>query len=231
MIYNHDFMLGVFAGLILGDGYLGKGKTKHYFEIKSINEDFIQLITNVINNSYYKFNYTVSTIPPHYSCGCNHKECWVLNIASDPFFNELYDNSFSDSGRIVTNKLLSYLNPIGIAMWYMSDGYICLVGKESGTIKNRRIDICTDRYKLEDVNKIKEYFINNYSIDFSVITRGTTYRLRVRQVDYEKFIDLISLYIVESMSKKLYLGYPKKPLWMSNNGWEFQEFVKNKLHP
>jgi hypothetical protein len=63
---------------------------------------------------------------------------------------------------VISEKALNWLNPEGLANWFMSDGYITLVGKTKGIIKDRRVEISTDRYKKEDLLKIQNYFKTNY---------------------------------------------------------------------
>jgi hypothetical protein len=105
----------------------------------------------------------------------------------------------------------------------MSDGYICLVGKNKGNIYNRRIDICTDRYYEEDVDLIIKHFKDKFDLECSKNKRNKTYRTRIKNVSYEKFIDIIKPYIVDSMKYKMYLGYTNQPKNLSDKAWEFQQ--------
>ena len=107
----------------------------------------------------------------------------------------------------------------------MSDGYVCLVGKERGNITKRRVDICTDRYTLENISMICEELSRKFNISFHPIKRGNFYRIRLKTEDYCKFINIIKPYIVPSMMYKLYLGYQKQPKWMSDSDWEFQNSI------
>lgn len=225
---NSSELKGYLTGLILGDGMIDRGVTKRAFYIKSINYDFIEKIKNDLE-SCTNFDINISFTPAHYSCGCNYKDNWQLRIKAHPYFNKKYHYFYDDyRRRIITSESLRWLTPNGIANWYMSDGYICLVGKTKNKIWNRRVDICTDRYKKEDIEKIIVYF-DNIGIKLSLVKRGKFYRVRIMTESYERFIWLILPYIVPSMRYKLYLGYEAQPKWMSNDMWRLQENLKSAI--
>ena len=137
---------GFLTGLLIGDGHIDKGVTKRAFRIKSIDIRFIEKIKEELD-SCTPFHTYVTYTPQHYSAGCNHKDSWELNVKAHPYFNKIYHKFYNDyRKRIITKYIPKYMTPYGIATWFMSDGYTCLVGKTKGNIKSRRIDFCTDRY-------------------------------------------------------------------------------------
>lgn len=222
---------GYLTGLILGDGTIGKGVTKRNFQIKSINYQFIEEIKKNLE-SCTPFDISIRFIPAHFACGCNHKDAWELTIKSHPYFNKKYHYFYDDyRKRRISTEVLNWLTPWGIANWYMSDGYICLVGKTKGFIRSRRIDFCTDRYKKEDVEKIQHMFQNKFGIITSIIKRNDTYRIRVIKESYCDFIELIEPYIIPDFMYKLYLGYENKPYWMTEKTWSIQEKIKKRDYP
>ena len=227
---NSSELKGFLTGLILGDGMIDNGINKRGFEIASINKDFIDMIDYEISScSGFKSN--IKYTPEHYSCGCNHKECWRYRIVAHPYFCKIYHHFYDDHrNRVVSKWALNWLNDRGLANWYMSDGYVCLVGKSKGMIRDRRIDFCTDRYCLTDIYKIQKCFKEKFGIETSVIKRDRFYRLRVNKSSYETFIMTIYPYLVPSMLYKIYLGYEKQPIWMSDELWVIQEDL-NSANP
>lgn len=224
---NSTELKGFLTGLILGDGSIDKGINKRSFSIKSINKDFIDNIYNEIK-SCSGFKSKIKYTPAHYSCGCNHKESWEYRIVSHTYFNKIYHYFYDDyRNRIITAQSLKWLTPYGLANWYMSDGYVCLVGKTKGLIKDRRVDICTDRYALNDIQKIQVFFKSEYNISTNIIKRDKYLRLRINKSSYETFFMLICPYLVPSMRYKAYLGYEQQPIWMSNDLWAIQEDLKS----
>lgn len=224
---NSSELRGFFTGLILGDGSIDSGVHKRSFNIKSINYEFITLIKQVIDSNT-PFKYKIKNVKSYIKDGVKHKEYWEIRIEAHPYFNKLYNNFYNDSRhRKIYSETLNWLNPIGLAMWYMSDGYICLVGKTKNFIRSRRIDICTDRYYKEDVELMLQILKSKFNLECSIIKRDKFYRIRINNNSYEKFIEIISPYIVPSMQYKLYLGYFNKPNNLSEKAWEYQKYLQS----
>lgn len=220
---------GYLTGLIFGDGYIDKGVTKRAFAIKTINKDFAYKIKKDLD-SCSPFDTKIIYHPARYNCGCNHKENWEVRTKAHPYFVKKYHHFYDDyRHRIASKESLSWLTPQGLANWYMSDGYICLVGKQKNEIRSRRMDICTDRYSKETVQNMIYSLKNKFNLNCSLIKRNSTYRIRIKSTSYQSFIDLIYPYIVPSMQYKLYLGYQTQPRCLDNTGWELQKYLHSAI--
>jgi len=218
---------GYLTGLIYGDGFIDGGVTKRAFEIKSINEDFILKIYSDLS-SCSNFKISITEHPASFRGNVNRKKYWSLRISSHPYFAKKYHHFYDDyKHRICSTESMGWLNEAGLANWYMSDGYVCLVGKRSGIIRDRRVDICTDRYSLETINKLVKMLKNKFNISSSLNKRGNTYRIRIAKKSYEDFFNIIRPHIVDSMQYKLYLGYEQQPIWMSDMNWQRQINLKS----
>lgn len=223
---NTSELKGYLTGLIIGDGHIDNGVTKRSFRIKSISKDFIDKIYEDLSScntfKIYVQQYKEYTDKNN----THHKQSWELVIAAHPYFSKKYHHFYNDyRKRIVTKDAINWLTPNGLANWYMSDGYVCLVGKESGNIKQRRVDISTDRYSLDNIRMIQNELLKKFDLEFRIIKRGNFYRMRLTTKDYCKFINIIKPYIVPSMMYKLYLGYQEQPKWMEDSDWEFQNSI------
>jgi len=224
---NSSELRGFLTGLILGDGMIDKGVHKRAFRIKSIHQDFINNIAEEIE-SCSGFKSKVIYTPEHYSGWCNHQENWEYIILAHPYFTKIYNNFYDDyRHRIITREALDWLTPYGLANWYMSDGYVCLVGRSKGTITDRRVDFCTDRYTYDDIKTIQDALLENYDIKTSLVKRGKFTRLRIKKESYNIFFSLIIPYLVPSMLYKAYLGYECQPAWMSDELWSIQVDLKS----
>jgi hypothetical protein len=222
---NSSELRGYLTGLIFGDGRIDGGNTKRAFTISSIYKDFIDEIQSNLE-SCTNFKISIKHIPEHNSGGCRHKDAWILRVQAHPYFAKKYHHFYDDfRHRVASKESLEWLTPHGLANWYMSDGYICLVGKTKGRIWNRRIDICTDRYSKATIESMCAALKRSFNLDSSIIKRGEFYRIRIRQASYNDFIRLVSPYIVPSMRHKLYLGYEEKPYWMGDDVWEIQKEI------
>ena len=219
---------GYLTGLLIGDGSIGRGVTKRSFEIKSIHKDFIDQIYNDLR-ACTNFSMRITFVPAHFSSGCHHKDSWTLTVQAHPYFNKKYHHFYDDRRkRHLSKEAASWLTPRGIANWYMSDGYICHVGKAKGVVKNRRIDFCTDRYDMVSIQRLQKTLLQ-FGIETSVIKRDKFFRIRVKSNSYEAFILLIAPFVVPSMRYKLYLGYDQRPKWMSDECWQIQKGLNSAI--
>lgn len=217
---------GFFTGLILGDATIDKGVRARALRIKLTNKEFMDFIVSVVRENT-PFSYRVSEFPERVSKdGVHHKQYWEFVIYAHPYFNKLYHYFYNDTRhRVVYSRNLNWLNPVGLACWYMSDGYVCLVGKTKGIIRDRRMDICTDRYYLEDIRLMCRILFTKFNIKATVVKRGNFYRVRIAKTSYEQFINIVFPYVVPSVYYKLYLGYQNKPNFLSDKAWELQQYL------
>lgn len=226
---NSSELKGYLTGLIFGDAYIDKGVTKRAFILKTINQDFALKIKEDIE-SCSPFQVFIKYNPSIIKNGVSHKENWEVKIYAHPYFAKKYHHFYDDyKNRIASKEALNWITPEGLANWYMCDGYVCLVGKESGLIKNRRIDFCTDRYSLTTIEAMQNMLKKRFNIESSVIKRGKFYRIRIKATSYETFINLIKPYIVPSMLYKLYLGYSTRPKVLTEEGWSFQKYLQSAI--
>lgn len=226
---NSSELKGFLTGLIYGDGHIDSGVTKRAFRIKTIHKEYAYNIKEELE-SCTNFQIKIKEFPERKSHGCVHKKYWELSIASHPYFAKKYHHFYGDAKeRIASKESLSWITPMGLAYWYMSDGYICLVGKTSGIIKDRRVDICTDRYPKKIVEKMINILKNKFDLNCSIIKRNNSYRIRIKSDSYLKFYDIIYPYMINCMKYKLYFGYDKQPRWMPENMWKLQNDLKSAI--
>lgn len=226
---NSSKLKGYLTGLIIGDGHIDSGVTRRAFVIKNINKDFIEKIKSDLD-ACTNFEICVKYIPMCEKDGVNHKEHWVLRISAHPYFAKKYHHFYDDNKkRRISKESSTWFNDATLANWYMSDGYICLVGKTKGNIKSRRVDICTDRYNQATIDRLINILFNKFNIKSNKIKRGNKYRIRILKESYETFFNFIYPYIVDSMKYKLYLGYEFQPEWMSDEMWNLQESLKSAV--
>ena len=201
---NSSELRGYLTGLIIGDGYIESCSS---FEMD--------------------LKYTPEKTD---SKGVHHKANLRLRIKAHPYFAKKYHHFFDDNrGRTVSSEACSWLTPNGLANWYMSDGYVCLVGKTKGFIRDRRIDFCTDRYPKYIVERLAATLNEKFQLDTSIIKRGKFYRIRIKSNSYQTFINIIYPYLTPSMQYKLYLGYECQPRWMEDWTWELQKSLKSAM--
>lgn len=214
---------GFLTGLMFGDGYIDKGVTKRGFRIKTIYSDFADDIANKLQSC--TFDLSNNYHQARDSNGVHHKEYWEIITKAHPYFAKKYHHFYNDNRkRRISKEAMNWLTPMGLAYWYMSDGYIYLVGKTKGFIRDRRIDLCTDRFSYDTVVAITNMLQSKYNLQCSIIKRNDRYRVRIKRDSYSTFYNLIAQYIfpIKSMQYKLYFGYNTKPDWMNDQMWQLQ---------
>lgn len=233
---NSTELRGYLTGLILGDGHIDSGVEKRAFSIKSINEDFAQQIyKDLTESTNFKIKYRKIE---GYTDGnnVNHKINYEVKIDAHPYFNKKYHYFYDDKRRRrITKESLHWLNLRGLANWYMSDGYICLVGKTKGVIKDRRVDLCTDRYTKNDIEKIRTYFLETWGWETSLIQRKTNnklmYRIRFKKASAQDFLYQIHPFITPSFYYKLDMCYDYQPSWMNDDYYYLMLEIQKREHP
>ena len=98
--------------------------------------------------------------------------------------------------KTITRKLLEWLNPLGLAIWYMDDGCINVnTSKQRSSIQHTiKIATCVDS---DIVKTIINYFEEVWDIHFRPFKEGRdTYSIASSsELDCEKFIRIVKPYI------------------------------------
>ena len=218
---------GFFTGIILGDGFIDSGVTKRSLRIKSINIDFIDFIKTKVAEAT-PFKYFVKSFPAI----APRKAYKEFVIKANPYFAKKYPHFYGDTrNRVVSKQALTWLNPIGLACWFQSDGYVTLVGKTKGKIVDRRVEFSTDRYTKQTVLNLIDMLYSLFGIKSSIVTRGGVYRIRIKCESYELFFNTIKPHMVKSFYYKMNLAYSNKPKWMTDEFWDFQNTLSECDNP
>lgn len=222
---------GYLTGLILGDGHIDKGVTKRALSIKSINFDFIKKLEDDLEFTNFKIK--VKEFPASCKGGVNRKAYKELRVQAHPYFNKIFHKFYTDTRkRRILKSCLDDLNPEGLANWYMSDGYIVLVGKTKGVIRDRRVELCLDRYTPEDVDKVIDYFQDTYGYKLTKVKRKEgVYRIRFNRASAQDFFLMIRDHVTPSMMYKLDMKYDYQPKWMSDEYFNLMDKIGKRVAP
>jgi hypothetical protein len=227
---NSTELRGYLTGLILGDAYIDHGVQNRALRLRSINKDFVEKLYEDIS-SVTNFKIFINEHQGYVKDGVNHQDNWELYIKAHPYFSKIYHYFYDDySSRYISNWALKYLNMQGLANWYMSDGYVTLVGRESNDISNRRVEFCTDRYGEVGAERVATYF-SSLGYEARSFRRGQVYRVRLALRTAQNFLVDVSQYIVPSMQYKLYLAYDYRPSWMTDAYYNLMQNIKNSAYP
>ena len=115
--------------------------------------------------------------------------------------------------KTITRRLLNWLTPLEIAIWYMDDGHINInTSKQRSSIQHTiKIATCVDEKTIEI---IIQYFLEVWNIKFRKFSEGkNTFSLASSsEEDYSKFVNLIKPFVVQvpSMLYKIRDNFTKK---------------------
>lgn len=142
-IYNNQ-QYEVALGSIIGDGSLRNngGNTK------------LRIGHGINQIAYCKRKQKVFSSIKSYS-GKNAKEGWSFETTPSSDLNNLYNESYSNEGRILSNELINNIKLEGVAIWYMDDA--SFAGSYKAWGKGKTI-ISVKSYALETIDNFIKIF-------------------------------------------------------------------------
>lgn len=124
---------------------------------------------------------------------------------TDRYFNILRKVLYPKGKKSLSRKMLNYLNPQALALWYMDDGSLKACHKKcDGKISSISLSISTYCTR-EEAEIIQLYFKETWDIAFNLAYHSgcKSYYMRAGTKEANKFIELIRKYIIPSMLYKI----------------------------
>ena len=196
-------------GLLIGDGTISSNfvfKLSHSVEQREYLEWKVKLLDKfqIKNNGIKEY---IST------CGYNiGKGVLYSQMSVIPTIKALRRTIYIPK-KTITRKLLNWLTPLEIAIWYMDDGHINVnTSKQRSSIQHTiKIATCVDENTVE---VIIQYFLDVWNIKFRKFPEGkNTFSIASSsEEDYSKFVNLIKPFVeqVPSMLYKIRDNFTKK---------------------
>ena len=196
-------------GLLIGDGTISSNfvfKLSHSIEQKEYLEWKVKLLDKfkIKNNGIKEY---IST------CGYNTgKKVLYSQMSVIPTIKALRRTIYIPK-KTITRRLLNWLTPLEIAIWYMDDGHINInTSKQRSSIQHTiKIATCVDEKTIEI---IIQYFLEVWNIKFRKFPEGknTISLASSSEEDYSKFVNLIKPFVVQvpSMLYKIRDNFTKK---------------------
>lgn len=124
------------------------------------------------------------------------------------YFKSIYNLLYTNKVKRFSKKLLEYLTPEALAIWFMDDGTRTKErSKVSGCVRSQKMVLCTFTNE-EDTQNIIDYLKEKYDIKMYPIWRkmkdgSTKAYLQCRTREARKLSALIRPYIIPSMQYKV----------------------------
>lgn len=185
--------------LLLGDGTIS---SNYVFKLSHSEEqrEFLAWKHDLASELGFKLNGI-----KEYICTCGYnkgKTVLYTQFSINPTIKALRRTVYIPK-KTITRRLLNWLNPLGIAIWYMDDGCINVnTSKQRSSIQHSiRIATCVNQATAEE---IINYFLEVWDIKFRLFHEGKeTYSIVTSsEEDCKKFVSIIKPFIIQVPSLK-----------------------------
>lgn len=179
----------VLYGTALGDTHLSNkeinisGSMVHCVKQKEFIEYKHKILERFTTEVREKTQYDPRFKNPEY-------HSYYMYIKASKALNKLYPYVYKNQVKYINKEMLYKLNGLGIATWYMDDGS----NRHYGYI------FCTNCFSKEDLLLIQQFFKEKYDINTTIRKDNVLY---IKADSKQKFKDLVSPYIIDSMKYKL----------------------------
>ena len=178
--------------LLIGDGTIS---SNYVFKLShsTLQREYLEWKVELLNKYGIKNNEVKEYIS---KCGYNTgKSVLYSQMSLIPTIKALRRSVYTPK-KTITRKLLEWLNPLGLAIWYMDDGCINVnTSKQRSSIQHTiKIATCVDD---STIKTIINYFDEVWDIHFRPFKEGrNTYSIASSsELDCEKFIKIVKPYI------------------------------------
>lgn len=187
--------------LLIGDGTISSNyvfKLSHSIEQK----EYLEWKVNLLDRFGIKNNGIKEYVS---SCGYNYGKRVLYSQMSLHSTIKALRRSIYIPKKTFTRKLLNWLDELGLAIWFMDDGFININESEQrhGSVqRNIRMSTCVDE---QTCNMMINYFKERWDIEFRpFLEKSKLYSLATRtNNDTDKFIEIVKPY-VEQVPSLLY---------------------------
>lgn len=189
-------------GLVLGDGHLNPRsgvclEITHGIKQESYIKAKTNLIAKLLNCQPPKLYHRVDARHNEFKLSKGHK-----------YFKILYKWLYPNGKKYFSKRILNYLTPEAIAIWWMDDGSHSVDrNKNTGRIRSHSFYLYTFT-SLEETENIIEMFKNKFNITFGKVKKKMKdgeykYYLKCRTREGRKLSDLLRKFILPSLQYKI----------------------------
>lgn len=148
----------VFLGTIYGDGYLripndainACGHFAHSLKQKNYCIWKYNMLKRFCSEPKERSEFDKRTNKTYY--------CIDVRINAHPLFTELYPKIYNNKIKYINESLFEKIEPLGLAILFMDDGYYC----------HGSYAISTNCFSKEDLNIILKVFKNKFDLSFNI---------------------------------------------------------------
>lgn len=209
---NEDNKLTQFIiGTLLGDGSIQKFDPRFLNSNLSIahgykQKEYVEWKFNFLKQYFLTPNKISHNIVKDIRMKSGEFEEYRFKSLTHPIFTK-YRTIFYPNGKKIVPEIVRNLTEFGLAIWYMDDG----------NVTTYSFELNTHGFIKEDVIFLIEVLKRNFNLDCTLVNdkRSSGYKIYILASSRDRFIKLISPYILQSFKYKL-IPYYKRVLYKSD---------------
>jgi len=128
---------------------------------------------------------------------------WLLQSRRDPYFTYLRSLFYPNRKKVVSQGCLEKLSPLGLAVFYMDDGFFNWGRGKNRTRKYPRVSLSTCGFTYEDNESLRDWLNRTYFLHFHINLNPYPILRLGREYEVNRFLDIVRPYIIPSMARKL----------------------------
>ena len=185
----------ILVGLVLGDAHIERLHTPTLGRLK-IEHSYKQ--KNYVDWLYIEFNDWVRSKPRIKKKKVWNNIYWNYEFTTygHRLLGEFQERFYKERKKIVPNDLEKGITPLGLAVWYMDDG----------SIKSKRhkgVFLNSQGFNENDVRTLQKILESKFGINTTLRNDKNGKQIYLGGKSGERFIGLISSYIIPSMEYKI----------------------------
>jgi recombination protein RecA len=144
------------------------------------------------------------------------REFITVSSMAHPVYREIHETVYSSNKKVITDKVLSYLSPMALAIWWMDDGNLyhhwkrCSKEDRSSDEKvgqyrsaGWEATLSTQSFSEDDNRKIIGYLKGEHLIDCTIKNVMGQNVIRINGTEFEKLVEVIRPFIHPSLTYKV----------------------------
>lgn len=197
----NDKEFQILLGSILGDGGLGLSKGCYY---PYYSETHCSAQLSYIR---WKLKYLKKLDFRLYKY--KNVEQYGITTKTHPYFTEWYNKWYLKGKKILNEEYLNKLDIVGLAVWFMDDGYLSIQHHwKYKKLRYRRIIFSSLSFNLSEHKIIKNILFKKWGFDISIYKpKENLYGFYLKSKDTKRFIKMIKPYILPIFKYKIRGAY------------------------
>jgi hypothetical protein len=181
------------VAMVLGDAYL-RSQGSLTITHCAAQKNYLEMKCGILQTKQ-KAELKVIDFDNHGFPGC------YLETRVRPIYRVLRKWIYKNGIKTISRKILEYLDPLGLAIWYQDDGSLS-AKKRNGKIHS--YDLTLNTYLSKEQNElIIAYFLEKWSIKWGLSKSKGKYRLRMGVQEGRKFVKIIEPYVIPELRYKI----------------------------